>query len=233
MLAIHEKNLWNVTKRSLREIESRDKLVKYWYVNKIIACIGVSPWVPSLKEKSLVFSLFVDNDGMIEIHTRYHRRHSSKIVKPRPISKQGKCVSKRNLGRNFSKYNLQFAWQWSYTTKSFQEMGIQFWAKIAVDRRLAENSTNSFTGPTWLILMSSNYSKTVSIFGAEITLSFHLWMDITGWTLHIILKVETSCTTFYYFATYSFPSCPSHTIAWSLLTLLKLAFWAISTSRSA
>ena len=29
----------------------------------------------------------VDNGGMIEIHIRNHRRHSSEIVKPRPITK--------------------------------------------------------------------------------------------------------------------------------------------------
>ena len=41
------------------------------------------PRVPSLK----VIPRSVDNGCMIEIHVRYHRLHSSEIVKLRPITK--------------------------------------------------------------------------------------------------------------------------------------------------
>ena len=49
----------------------------------------VSPRVPSLKESLLryVIPRSVDNGCMIEIHVRYHRRHSSEIIKLRPITK--------------------------------------------------------------------------------------------------------------------------------------------------
>ena len=64
------------------------KLLVCWNVNTLIARAGVSPNVPSLKEKSLVVvHRSVDSGGMIEIHVRYHRRHSSEIVKPSPIRK--------------------------------------------------------------------------------------------------------------------------------------------------
>ena len=78
----------NVTKRLLLKIESRERLANCWYVNTLIARVGVSPRVPSLKKESLVVILrSVDHGDMIEIHVRYHRRHSSEFVKPRPITK--------------------------------------------------------------------------------------------------------------------------------------------------
>ena len=77
-----------VTKQSLRKIESRERHANCSYVNTLIARIGVSPIVPSLKEKSfLVVPRSVDTGGMNEIHIRYHRRHSNEIVLPRPITK--------------------------------------------------------------------------------------------------------------------------------------------------
>ena len=55
----------------------------------------VSPRVPSLK----VIPRSVDNGCMIEIHVRYHRRHSSEIVKPRPIMKARQMQKKRKRGK--------------------------------------------------------------------------------------------------------------------------------------
>ena len=78
----------NITKRLLHKNESRERLANCWYVNTLIAHVGVLHRVPSLKEESLVvIPRSVDNGGMIEIHLRYHRCHSSEFVKPRPITK--------------------------------------------------------------------------------------------------------------------------------------------------
>ena len=88
----------SVTKRLLRKIESRERHANCCYVNTLIASIVVSPKVPSLKEKYLVVvPRSVDNGDMIEIHIKYHRLHSSEIVKPRPITKARQIQSKRNL----------------------------------------------------------------------------------------------------------------------------------------
>ena len=63
-------------------------LANCWYVNTLIVRVGIPRRVPSLKEESLVvIPRSFDNGGMIEIHVRYQRRHSSEIVKLRPITK--------------------------------------------------------------------------------------------------------------------------------------------------
>ena len=70
----------------------------------------VSPRVPSLKEESLVvITRSVDNGGMIEIHIRYHRRYSSEIVKPRPITKARQMCVQTKARQMQSKRNLVFS----------------------------------------------------------------------------------------------------------------------------
>ena len=82
----------NVSKRLLCKIESQERLANCWY------CIGVSPRVSSLKEKSLVLVPHsVDSGGMIKIQIRYHRGYSSEIVKPTPIMKARQmCVQTKS-----------------------------------------------------------------------------------------------------------------------------------------
>ena len=80
----------NVTKRLLSKIESRERLANMpdMSIRSLHTRVGASPRVPSLKEKSaVVIPRSIDNDGMIEIHVKYHRRRSSEFVKPRPIKK--------------------------------------------------------------------------------------------------------------------------------------------------